>query len=260
MLTVSLILATTVATTVAASAAARSRLIRAAIALSVLAIAWPTIASPVKTLSLNVSNRISIPLEATLVSGVAENRFTVLLNNYDVTPFSSASGAKLHIGLETALEAGDYIIQIRKISPDNTSQTVFEQRITLHATTASASGEILANAFYRAQESDKDDFLGAVRTLSDAALRLQAQRATYRSSVSISADIQYRSDSSNLVSGDNIALPNYLVEAQRTLGATQVMFAAGHQNFSWDDQRGGNLVLDQFRRRGVSVGLKNANG
>lgn len=234
-----------------------------AVILLLAAIGQPLADSTASPATLNVSLRPMQPLQVTvnpeLLAGLGDPGYAVLLNHYDVTAFASASGNMLQITLDYTLEQGDYLLQINRSNALTPASTVFEQRLRVSPVVTRVSGEIRGSVFHRAAQSDRADFIGSVRTLSDAALRLQAERLNHAGSISLAADIQYRSDSSQVVDGDKITLPNYLLQAKRNLGEGQASFTAGHQEFDWQQGGAQGLVLDQFRRRGISLSLQSSD-
>lgn len=211
-------------------------------------------------LSVDHSKPLAIPMTADVLDRVAGDGVIILLNNYDVTPFSRRSRKTLEIALNSPLAEGDYRLEIVRFTADGLSELLFQRRLTLRPIQKSASADLRASVFYRAQQSDKDDFAATVRTLSDAALRLQASRSDHAGSLSFSADVQYRSDESKLISGDTVAMPNFLAESQTTLGEKTLTLAAGHQRFGGQAVPANSLVLDQFRRRGLSLAIADASG
>lgn len=207
------------------------------------------------TIELDAGQPLTLEFNAPLAEQLDTSTRAVLLNGYDITAFATLTVNSLHIALDGPLQPGDYVVSVQQFGASGDSNLIYERQISLFTVDTSASGALLGNVFYRGLESDKEDFAGTVRSMSEAALRVQAQRVSASGSVTASADIQYRSDAGNNIDGNEFELPNYLVEARRAIGSSQLKLSIGHQNIGES-----GLVFDQFHRRGFSVDLASSDG
>lgn len=218
---------------------------------------WIPVAAAAETISLQRGEPLTLRFDAPLAeldhTGNASR--AVLLNGYDITAFATLATDTVRITLDSPLQQGDYVVAVQQIDAQGQALLLFERLISLSLIETSASGSLLGNYFHRATESDREDFAGTVRSLSEAALRLQASRGSATSSITASADVQYRSDAQTNLNGTEFELPNYLVEAQRTVGSSELTLAVGHQNIGSE-----SLVFHQFHRRGISAGLATGDG